>query len=95
MISDPVARYIPAFADKKVAEFKDGKIELVDPVRPITVHDILTMTSGIVSTWSAGDPGRDYSAGEMKKAGINDAMHDLDMTLEEYIDLSAPIPTAA
>lgn len=95
MISDPVSRYIPAFADKKVAEYVDGEIKLVDPVREITVHDILTMTSGIVSTWTEGDPAREYCAGLMKEAGINDAMHDLDITLEEYVDLVAPLPLSA
>ncbi|MCI8327208.1 MAG: serine hydrolase [Lachnospiraceae bacterium] len=95
MISDPVSRYIPAFASKKVAKVVDDKVQLVDAVREITVHDILAMTSGIVSTWSSGDPGRDYSAACMRDAGINDAMHDLDLTLEEYINLLAPLPLAA
>lgn len=95
MISDPISRYMPAFANKKVFRVVDGKTQLVEASREITVHDVLTMTAGIVSTWSAGDAGREASAAAMKAAGINDAMHDLDMTLEEYMDLLAPIPLAA
>ena len=41
---DPVARYVPAFADVKVLE-ADGS--LVDPKRPIFVRDLLTHTSGL------------------------------------------------
>jgi CubicO group peptidase (beta-lactamase class C family) len=44
----PVAQYIPAFADLKVyAGQKDGKLELEDLQRPITIHDLLTHTSGL------------------------------------------------
>ena len=41
--SDPVEKYIPEFKDIKVAALK----ELVDPHRPVTIHDLLTHTSGI------------------------------------------------
>lgn len=95
MISDPVSRYIPEYAGKKVAVYEDGEIKLVEAVREITVHDILTMTSGIVSTWTTGDEAREYCAAKMVEAGINDAMHDLDMTLEEYCALVAPLPLSA
>ena len=41
--SDPVEKYIPEFKDIKVAALK----ELVDTHRPVTIHDLLTHTSGI------------------------------------------------
>lgn len=47
LISDPVAKYIPAFAQTKVAERRDGGIVLVDQARPMTVQDLLRHTSGL------------------------------------------------
>src|SRR6201995_1417679 len=51
-LSDPVSKYIPSFAGQKVGvERKDdsGKtvLELVPPLRPVTVRDLLLHTSGI------------------------------------------------
>jgi len=46
-ITDPVAKYIPEFADPKVGVEKDGKLELVAARRPITVQDLLRHTSGL------------------------------------------------
>ena len=46
-ITDPVAKYIPEFADPKVGVEKDGKLELVGAKRPITVQDLLRHTSGL------------------------------------------------
>jgi CubicO group peptidase (beta-lactamase class C family) len=47
LLNDPVAKYIPEFADQKVGVEKDGKLELVPPLRPITIQDLLRHTSGI------------------------------------------------
>ncbi len=49
-LADPLYEYLPEFKDIQVAE-SDGK--LVPPVRPITIHDLLTHTSGL---GYAGDP---------------------------------------
>lgn len=51
-LDDPVSKYIPSFAKVKVGVEKkaeDGTktLELVDPVRPITILDLLRHTSGI------------------------------------------------
>ncbi len=51
-LSDPVAKYIPSFADVKVGVEKkneDGSrtLELVPPNRPVTIMDLMTQTSGI------------------------------------------------
>ena len=51
-LDDPLAKYIPAFADVKVGVAKpgeDGKPHLVmePPKRPITIEDLLRHTSGI------------------------------------------------
>jgi CubicO group peptidase (beta-lactamase class C family) len=47
LLSDPVAKFIPEFADQKVGVENHGKLELVPLQRPMTVQDLLRHTSGI------------------------------------------------
>src|SRR3982075_2166034 len=47
LLNDPVAKYIPEFADQKVGVENNGKLELVPVKRPMTVQDLLRHTSGI------------------------------------------------
>jgi CubicO group peptidase (beta-lactamase class C family) len=47
LLNDPIAKYIPEFADQKVGVEKEGKLELVSLARPITIQDLLRHTSGI------------------------------------------------
>ncbi len=51
LLNDPVALYIPAFADMRVATspFKDetGAIPTEALVRPVTIHHLLTHTAGL------------------------------------------------
>ncbi len=47
LLTDPIAKYIPEFAEQKVGVENNGKLDLVPPVRPITVQDLLRHTSGI------------------------------------------------
>lgn len=47
-LSDPVSRFIPSWRSMKVAEKSaDGTVQLVDPVRPINIRDVLMHMSGI------------------------------------------------
>src|SRR5580692_11153829 len=51
-LDDPVAKYIPSFADAKVGVEKkteDGEkvLEIVPVSRPLTIFDLMTHTSGI------------------------------------------------
>ena len=46
-ISDPLAKFVPEFANPRVGVEKDGKLELVAAERPITVQDLLRHTSGL------------------------------------------------
>lgn len=48
-LNDPVSRFIPEFKETKVAVQKDGKVELVDASRAVTILDLLTHTSGLGS----------------------------------------------
>jgi CubicO group peptidase (beta-lactamase class C family) len=47
LISEPVAKFIPEFARQKVGVENNGKLDLVDVQRPMTVQDLLRHTSGI------------------------------------------------
>lgn len=48
-LTDSVGNYLPAYKDVRVCHVReDGREELLPPARPITIHDLLTMTSGIV-----------------------------------------------
>src|SRR6202163_4351743 len=47
LLSDPVAKFIPEFADQKVGVENNGKLDLVPLRRPMTVQDLLRHTSGI------------------------------------------------
>lgn len=47
LLSDPIAKYLPEFADMRVyVGEKDGKA-ITEPARPITIHHLLTHTSGL------------------------------------------------
>jgi CubicO group peptidase (beta-lactamase class C family) len=47
LLSDPVAKFIPEFAEQKVGVEHHCKLELVPLKRPMTVQDLLRHTSGI------------------------------------------------
>jgi CubicO group peptidase (beta-lactamase class C family) len=52
-LSDPLSKYIPAFADVKVGVERTGedgkpRLDLVPPQRPIIIQDLLRHSSGIV-----------------------------------------------
>jgi CubicO group peptidase (beta-lactamase class C family) len=47
LLSDPVARHLPAFVNQKVALERDGQVTLEDVDRPATVQDLLRHTAGL------------------------------------------------
>src|SRR6202051_2743147 len=62
-LEDPIAKYIPSFANVKVGVEKkadDGSktLELVPPNRPPTILDLMRQTSGITYGFYGGRPGR-------------------------------------
>jgi CubicO group peptidase (beta-lactamase class C family) len=58
LLDDPVQKYIPAFADVKVALQKPGapSADLVPAVRPVTVQDLMRHTSGLTYGFLPGTP---------------------------------------
>jgi CubicO group peptidase (beta-lactamase class C family) len=47
VLGDPVAKFIPEFADQKVGVEKKGKLELVPVKRQMNVQDLLRQTTGL------------------------------------------------
>jgi CubicO group peptidase (beta-lactamase class C family) len=47
LLNDPVAKFIPEFANQQVGVENHGKLDLVPLKRPMTIQDLLRHTSGI------------------------------------------------
>ena len=80
---DPVAKYIPAFASVKVRA-DDGS--LVDPIRPMTVGDVMAHTSGLTYHFLGDSP--------VSKMYENASLLKADVSLAEAIDDLARFPLA-
>ena len=75
-LTDPVAKYIPAFGRVKVRE-SDG--HLVDPVRPVMLRDLMTHMSGL--TYHFVD---EFDVGKMYNEGrLLDAQCSLDAAIDD------------
>ncbi len=88
-LDDPIAKYIPAFADVKVGVEKkaaDGSktLELVPLIRPITVLDLLRHTSGITYGF--------YGDSLVRKAYAAANIYAGDFTLAEFVERIAKLP---
>lgn len=58
LLSDPVARHLPEFAATRVQVEGAGGPRLVEPDRPMTVHDLLRHTAGLTYEFLAPAPVR-------------------------------------
>jgi len=88
-LSDPVAKYIPAFKDVKVGEEKkdsDGKItlDLVPPLRPMTIQDLMRHSAGLTYGF--------FGEGAVKKLYREANLNEGDPTTEEFVDRLAKLP---
>ena len=54
LLSEPLAKYLPAFAETKVGVERDGALELVPAKRPIAIHDLMRHTSGLTYGFAGG-----------------------------------------
>ena len=77
-LDDPVAKYVPSFAEAKVAiEARNvpGELpyELVSPVRQPTIRDLLLQTSGIAGEYVGGWVGKLYEQGHLFEGHFNNA----------------------
>src|SRR6516164_8097237 len=89
LLSDPVQKYIPAFAEMKVAVQKPGtpEVDLVSAVRPITVQDLMRHTSGLTYGFLPGTP--------VAKTYQEAHLFGSDVTNAEFANSIAKLPLAA
>jgi len=86
-LDDPIAKYIPAFANVKVGvEQPDGKLALAPLVRPITVRDLLRHTSGITYGF--------YGDSLVRKLYALAGLFDGDPDNAQFVDRLARLPLA-
>ena len=88
-LDDPVSKYIPSFANVKVGVEKkadDGtkSLELVPPTRPMTVHDLMTHTSGVTYGF--------YGDSLVRKAYRDANIYAGDFDLAEFAERIAKLP---
>jgi CubicO group peptidase (beta-lactamase class C family) len=90
-IDDPVAIYIPSFATvsvglEKKTENGEKTIDLVPLNRQLTVHDLMTHTSGITYGF--------YGEGLVRTAYTNARLYDGDFNNAEFAERIAQLPLA-
>jgi CubicO group peptidase (beta-lactamase class C family) len=94
-IQDPVSRYLPEWADVRVATARaGGGYDLVPAARPITIRDLLTHTSGIAygSNFGAPFPGSDL----WREAGFIDwYLAEKDAPIRDLVREIAALPMPA
>jgi CubicO group peptidase (beta-lactamase class C family) len=88
-LDDPVSKYIPSFATAKVGvekKLENGEkaLEIVAPVRPVTVRDLMLHTSGITYGF--------YGDSMVRRAYGNAALYDGDFDNREFADRIAQLP---
>ena len=76
ILSDPVAKFIPEFADQKVGVENNGKLDLVPVKRQMTVQDLLRHTSGLTYDHTGNGPVQQlYQQSRLRSRKITNAEH--------------------
>jgi CubicO group peptidase (beta-lactamase class C family) len=84
LITDPVSKYLPAFANAKVGVANGDKLDLAPLKRPITVQDLMRHTSGL----TYGFTGASSVQTLIKAANVADA----NRTAAENVEAMAALP---
>jgi CubicO group peptidase (beta-lactamase class C family) len=90
-LEDPVAKYIPSFANVKVGVEQKGEgnavsLDLVPVKKPMTVQDLMRHTSGLTYGF--------FGVGEVKKAYVEAKLTDGDFDNAEFAERLAKLPLA-
>jgi CubicO group peptidase (beta-lactamase class C family) len=76
LLNDPVAKFIPEFAETKVGVESNGKLELVPARRQMTVQDLLRHTSGLTYDHTGNGPVQQlYKESRLRSRKITNAEH--------------------
>jgi CubicO group peptidase (beta-lactamase class C family) len=84
LITDPVSKYIPAFANAKVGIVNGDRLGLAPLKRPITVQDLMRHTSGLTYGFTGVSPVQKLT----RAANVVNS----DRTLAENVDAMAALP---
>jgi CubicO group peptidase (beta-lactamase class C family) len=84
LITDPVSKYIPAFANVKVGVVNGDKLDLAPLKRPITVQDLMRHTSGLTYSFTGISPVQKL----IKAANVVNS----DRSLAENVEAMAALP---
>ena len=78
LITDPVSKYIPAFANTKVGVVNGDKLDLAPLKRPITVQDLMRHTSGLTYGFTGGVAGPEAGQGGQRRRSEPDAAENVE-----------------
>ena len=84
LITDPVSKYIPAFAEMNLGVEKGDALELVPAKRPITVQDLMRHTSGLTYGFTGGS--------QVQKLVQAAGLVSQERTAAEHIEVLARLP---
>ena len=84
LITDPVSKYIPAFANTKVGVANGDRLDLAPLQRPITVQDLMRHTSGLTYGFTGASPVQKL----IKAANVVNS----NRTLAENVEAMAALP---
>ena len=84
LITDPVSKYVPAFAETKVGVETGDRLELVPMRRPMTVQDLMRHTSGLTYAFTGN--------GAVQKRVAAAGLFRLDKTTAEQAEGLAALP---
>jgi CubicO group peptidase (beta-lactamase class C family) len=84
LLNDPLAKFIPEFANQKVGVERNGQLAFALPLRPITIQDLLRHTSGISYEITG--------SGMVQRMYARSKVRDRDITNEEHAKLVSSMP---
>jgi len=77
-LDDPVSDYIPEFKNVKVYSSIDkNELHTMDPIRPITIRDLLIHTSGLTGVGADSPVDSMYNAANLSKGTLKDMIQKL------------------
>ena len=84
LITDPVSKYIPAFAEMKVGVERGAELDLVPAKRQITIQDLMRHTSGLTYAFTG--------ASRVQKLLAEARFGSPDKTMAEHVEALAALP---
>ncbi len=98
-LADPISKYLPEFSQMWVAKLQEGgEVQLESAKRPITIHDLLSMTAGMTNSWwyDMYTPQNYRVVPKIyAEAGLMDDLKAPPITLEDNVKILAGLPLLA